>query len=86
MVSGGRICVRCDSLGDATDTEEVLVEIRAAELVAAWKPIGGVGALLTPSERDGWSDVDDTLIADGYLAGWLAYSILVHDDEHGDTP
>jgi hypothetical protein len=79
-------CARCHdycSLGPSADEpEEVKVEMRAAEISAAWKPIGGVTGIITDDERKGWCDAKLAPFTDGYHAGFLAYHLLAgHDNE-----
>ena len=75
------VCVTCGELmplGPANDTPEVLVEVRAAAIVASEMP-------LPDDEWAGWlcHAYDDMIGAparDGEWAGWLARVICTHDD------
>ena len=76
-------CLDCGawlSLGPANDEPaKVQVEIRAAELAAEWKPVGGIVPCSTSTERVGWllwpheapRTIDES-------AGWLASQIQNH--------
>ena len=73
-----RDCGETLPLGPANDTPEVLVEVRAAAIVASEMP-------LPDDEWAGWlcHAYDDMIGAparDGEWAGWLARVICTHDD------
>lgn len=79
-------CARCGeyaSLGDARDDGEhaaaVAIEVRAAELAAAWEPEGGIKIAFTESERIGWMLWPHVApkSPEGE-AGWLASQIQNH--------
>ena len=84
-----RRCTDCNVLrpvGPARDdgphAEAVAIEIRAAELEAAWNPVDGVVNILSDAEHDGWCDRDLPSLSVAYHAGYLAYHLLCgHDDE-----
>lgn len=79
-------CDVCDRLlpcGPANDTPRVLVEIRAAELAAAWQPIGGFRGLADSDEiRRGWSMAETNLEehTTDWHVGYLAREIAMHKE------
>lgn len=85
-----RRCVTCGawlSLGPSDDEPaEVRVEIRAAELATAWKPIGGARRLLSQDESTGWMGWPYRQpINDAEHTGFLVTQILNHAVRDGFT-
>lgn len=87
-----RTCGRCGAwltLGAANDVVcslAVLIEIRAAELAAAWTPENGVGSMCNDGEVLGWAGWP-YCTPDGHdeLAGFLAAQIVNHERDLGEV-
>lgn len=80
-----KICLTCkhiQGLGPAVDDERTAIELRAAELAAAWKHDGGVGDMATFAEHLGWSGWPHRQPQDDEeRIGFHAAQILNHDGE-----
>jgi hypothetical protein len=74
-------CRATMSLGPATITPAVAIEIRAAELAADYSPIGGLRRPVSEDIVRGWSSAESNMAphSDEWLAGWLGHEIKMHD-------
>lgn len=83
-----RECLDCGAwlpLGPSND-KGCEVEIRAAELAVAWKPVGGVRKIITDAERQGWSGWPYRQpMREGEHVGFLAAQIVNHERDIGDV-
>jgi hypothetical protein len=84
-----RVCNDCGSwlsLGPARDTPETAIELRAAELAAAWNPRNGVMGIADPDERTGWNGWPYRQPTNhGQRIGFLAAQIKNHERDLGDV-
>lgn len=87
------LCARCGThlpLGPANDdgphAAQVAIEVRAAELAAAWRPGDGCARLINPSESLGWNGwpYRQPTNADEWT-GFLAAQIQNHGPDLGDV-
>jgi hypothetical protein len=89
-VVGQSKCARCGEtmpLGPSNDApDEVQVEMRAAELAAAWEPENGVHGLTTGCEHTGWDGwpYRQPRCTDEHT-GFLAAQIQNHERDLGEV-
>jgi hypothetical protein len=63
-----------------------MIELRAAELAAAWKPRNGVMGIADPDERTGWNGWPYRQPTNrGQRIGFLAAQIKNHERDLGDV-
>ncbi len=80
-------CVACGyqwlSLGPATITPAVAIEIRAAFIASGYRNIGGLPRPITDELCRGWSNAEMSMAdhTDEWLAGWLGHVIYSHGKE-----
>jgi hypothetical protein len=85
-----RTCLGCGAwlpLGESNDApDEVQVEMRAAELAAAWEPENGVHGLTTGCEHTGWDGwpYRQPRCTDEHT-GFLAAQIQNHERDLGEV-